>query len=222
MRKAYNVVLRDDLSVVVAELTPHECLMAYKRAGGGGEAIQRALDASSEMLRVSIRTVNGEPVDGAVLEARGLKAYIPRDRDRNRLRRVVGDVHSPTAEQLDKARKGIVVEDDGETEIWTVTLPGGRRVVLGEIGETLMGEALAMAQKGSRSAVAVELLTAIESLRRSIRSVDGSTVDLAGNRWSDVFSMAETRLLGLLFAEMHGLDDEEPVVGEAKPVSGTA
>lgn len=222
MRKAYNVVLRDDLKVVLAELTPHECLMAYKRAGGGGEVIQRALAAASEMLRMSIRAVNGEPVDDNVLEVEGVAAYVPRPRDRNKLRRVVGDIHSPTAEQLEEARRTVVVEDDGETETWTVTLPDGRRVVLGEIAETTMGEALAAAQKGSKSAVAVELLTAIESLRRSIRSVDGTTVDLAGNRWSDVFSMAETRLLGELFAEMHGIDDEEPVVGEAKPVSGTA
>lgn len=218
--KAYRLV--GGPTVVLAELRPHEVVNAW-RSAGGGTPTQRAMAASIEALKMAIRQIDGEEVSHADLEV-GLKARIPRTRQRFKLAELLGELHTPTAEEVQAAIDSMVVEHDGDREMWRATLPGGREVLLAELDEETVGESLAYAEKEARGAGAQDLLGGIDSLRRSLREVDGAAVtqeQLAGARWDTLFSMRETTLMRSIFSEIHLGGAEEVPLGGERPVSGT-
>jgi len=211
MRDAYEVQLRD-VTVVMRLLTPGEVLQAMKAGGESGTA------QNSELLAMSIVEVDGQQVRYADLADGGLKRHLPRTRHYMSAVRAWTQVHQPTEAQIDAVLDSTEPELDGDGERWTATLPDGRAVTLRELEPGSVENALKQAQKSAKSKSAAEWAGTIETLRAAVHTVNGEPVDT--DNWDALFSVRETWLLKAVLSEMLALDDEI-VVGEVKPGSGT-
>jgi len=226
MRTAYQIqVPRGGPSVVLAELTCSELLMAMKLAGTERSDVVRGLAVSREAVRMAIRQVDGVEVRSADLQGEGWKQHFPRTRHGFFLSRAWSHIHQPSEEEISSVVDGASVAVDDLVETWTVTLPDGREVVLAEADQETVGQALARAEREAKSPAAQEFLGVMEAGRRCIRSVAGQAVtaeDLEGRRWDKTFSVRETFLLARVWAEMH-LDaswEAEDELGGMRPVPG--
>lgn len=220
-RNAYEVTLPGGSVVVLAELTCSELLLAMKATGSEPAAMVRGLAVSREALRLSVRSIDGEPVAVHDLMGDGWKKHFPRTRHTFQLANAWGQIHSPTDDEIDKIMKAAAIEDDGETERWTLTLPGGRSVVMVEGDPDTVEDVMRRASVGTKSEAAQEFGVLLDGCRRSIRQIDGAAVgadDLAGKAWDNHFSVRETFILGRAW---RGLHVGEEAVGELKPVPGT-
>jgi len=225
-RNAYQIqVPRGGPSVVLAELTCSELLMAMKLAGSERSDVVRGLAVGREALRMSIREVDGQPVTATDLQGDGWRQRFPRTRHGFFLSRAWSHIHQPTEEEISAVVDGAKVAVDDLAETWTVTLPDGREVVLAEADQETVGQALARAEREAKSPAAQEFLGVMEAGRRCIRSVGGKAVsaeDLEGRRWDQTFSVRETFLLGRVWSEMHLGDawEAEDELGGMMPVPG--
>ena len=204
MRNAYQVRLsKAGPDVVFAELDVSELVRALKLAGSaeGAELEVRTAEAA---MALCLRQVDGVAVDSGDVQLRGLKTVLPRTRHFFALRQAWQRVHLPSPADVEELLATLQVEFDGATELWSVTLPTGRRVVFAELEVRTVGAALRAAQELARAPAAQELLAILEQGRRAVRQVDGRHVsadDLV--HWDQYFSVKETFCLGRALNEAH-------------------
>lgn len=211
---------RDAPEFVIAELTPSQVLEAYRMAGQGGTVAQARL----RMLQQSIREVDGQKVSYVDVLTR-FNVLLPRTRWVTVLSMQLQRLMSPSEEQLIEVLGSVRSEVGPEGFVQFVCLPDGREVELAEISFETVGAAMEQARLGARQNDDAELRAAIEGCQRSIRCIAGTPVtpESWGSTyatWDKHFSVADTLLLGRVYAEMHG-EDEGVEVGETKPLGGT-
>ncbi len=240
-RNLYPVTLEaSGIELVLAELRPSELLNALRSAGDDQSVTYRGIKVGVEGLRYSIREVAGKPVEYQDLVGPGWRTYFPRTRQAMALVGAWTLVHMPTQDDLDKIKRSMSPKVEGLVELWTLTLPAQfpkegeesdeddpssrDRVIVMEEGDLeTVGEALRTAEASSRAASAVGFASTLESLRRSIKSVDGAAVDLKKDRGFDaIFSTRDVFLLGAVWDEIHQGGGEVAKLGEARSPSGAA
>ena len=221
-QRAYPVTV-SGLDVLVVELTPSQLTTAMKNAGvkATGIAVTR------EALRMSIKEIEGVEVKYADLAGAGWRKHLPRTRYTMGLARAFNQIHLPDDDETEAVVATMAVEVNAEdVELWTVTLPGGRAVVLAEVTDDTVAAAMQAAEKASKSIAAQSILATIGNVRKSLHSIDGKRIspdDSKGKKWDQLFSVRETYLLGAAWNEIHIGDVEGSVTGgEAKPLSGIA
>lgn len=227
-RNLYPVTLQASrIDLVLAELRPSELLLALRSSGDDESVTYRGIKVGVEGLRYSIRKVNDEDVRYSDLTGTGWRTYFPRTRQAFALVGAWTQVHMPTSDDLRKIKDSMSPEVDGLVELWTVTLPKQfeeqePRVVVMEEGDLeTVGEALRVAEAASRAASAVGFASTLESLRRSIRTLDGSPIDLKKDSGFDaLFSVRDVFLLGAVWDEIHQGGGEVAKLGEALARSG--
>lgn len=201
----------------LAELTPDELLLCLK-AGGTDTPTAAELAVALEGLRMSLRRVGDGAVSYAGLQGPGLTAAVPRTRHINQLVLAWRQLHLPTDEELAAARASLSVSDDGQRELYTVTLPGGPAVTF---REQRVGELLAAARVGDRerSPGARTFAQGLASLRASITAIDGAPPGDLAARWP--FGAKATYLLARVWDDVHLGQAEEvlEVLGGVKPVA---
>ena len=225
-RNAYEVVLHGGLTVVFVELTPSEIMLACRAAGNDAAQVVAGSRATREALRLSLRRVGEVNVTFADLDGDVLKRHVPRTRQVSQLSEVWGRMHYPTDDETEAMRRAMACEATTDGERWTVTLPGGRTVVMDELPPERVDDILRAGELAAKSVSAQNTARTIEAGRRAIRAIDGVAVtpeELAGPRWDERFSMRETILIGGAFNEIHGSGDaaEDGATGEPRPVSWT-
>ena len=127
-QRAYPVTV-SGLDVLVVELTPSQLTTAMKNAGvkATGIAVTR------EALRMSIKEIEGVEVKYADLAGAGWRKHLPRTRYTMGLARAFNQIHLPDDDETEAVVATMAVEVNAEdVELWTVTLPGGRAVVLAD------------------------------------------------------------------------------------------
>lgn len=212
------------LTVHLTILTVSQLLMAMKApetakakgAGGIGMAV------NAEAIRMGLRSVNGEKVTYADLGGEQVVRKLGRMRYFMQLCSVMADFYSPTKAEEEAIVRAAKIRVDDFKEIWKVTLEDGRVIELEEAGLDSLGDALSEAEEASKSIATGQLLGQIAGLRRSIISIDAVPVgpkELAGKGWDRRFTVKETRLLGKVYDELNGAE-EEFEVGEARPATG--
>lgn len=223
-RNAFEVELRDGLTVVLAEITPSEMLLACKLAGNDPSELVAGSKVTRTALRMSVREVAGKPVAAAELDGSGWGKVFPRTRHVAQLAEFWGRIHTPSETEIEALKASMVCELDGDGERWSFTLPGGLVVVMAEVPPETVDDALRAGQQAAKSAHAQAIAATIESGRRAIRAIGGKPVtaaDLAGAKWDAYFSVKLTALLGVAFSEIHGSGADGGAPGELKPISST-
>ena len=122
----------DALVVVVVPLTCSQMLTAMK-APDTATAKNDQVEAAAinlEILRMSVRAIDGACVDYSMLEGKELQARLGR-RTRHLISLVTATVglYSPSRDEVDAIKGGAAnSEDEDLNEVWVVTLPDGRKV----------------------------------------------------------------------------------------------
>ena len=206
------------LTVVMAYLTSTEFINGLKLAPKNEVKLGDGFKLINTFLRMSIRKVNDVDVDFAKLSGLGLAKYIPRTRHLVRLGQIWSEQTVGTETEREAVKKSVKVSTDGDKEVWTFCLPGGREIVMEEQPVETVAEALNKADISDYTSVRA-FTSIIEKLRHSIASIDGEPIgDLEGAAWDNVFSVKETYLAGYIWTLMHEGEDNEP--GEVCAVSG--
>jgi len=187
--------------MVLVVLSVSEVLNAMKTAGSQATpgAIKR------ECARHALREVGDQKVSYAALLGTTFGGHLPRPRHRMTAMRIIDRLLEPSLDEQFRVRDSIVVTDSDEGETYQATLPGGRTVVLAEIPETTVEQALQAAQQLSQSAAYCQLRAALDSLSAAIVSIDGKPITaslLRGRSWDQHFSVRETLLLQVVLNEM--------------------
>lgn len=224
MEKARNAIeaqLPGGPHVVLAEMTCAEVINAIKGAGKDANP----LVVRVECVRHALRQVDGREVRYVDVAGKLLHGCLPRFRHRTQAGLVWARLHDPTAEEIEAVKATVKVSEDGDGETWTATLPDGRSVTLAEPAEETVGDILRRVGSEVRSELAQQLVGAIDSLRDSVRAVDGRAVtgaELAGAGWDRLFSVKETILLSMVWQEMQmGSARELGELGELPLAGGT-
>lgn len=221
MANAYTVTLDGGTgpTVVLAELTPSQVLIAAKLVGREASATARGMKLAWNGVRSAVREVDGEKVKPG--ESPRVVTRVPW---LNQLAEAWTKIHVPTAEQFSAAVgcMSAVVGPDGER--WRLTLPDGRLVEMAEVGPDTVAAAISEAELSAGSEAAQAFVGLMSGPARAIRSVNGVPMSLADFRgkgadvwkgWDATFSVRDTYLLGAAFNQIHGSIG----LGEVTPVA---
>lgn len=226
--RAYPVELeQEDLEILMVELSPHQMIAAMKAAGTDKNMSVAGIRTAREGLRMSVRKISGKDISYVDLEGAKWKKYFPRTRTTLQLAGLWTQIHEPSEDDLGslEGRMSPTISDDEEEgEIWTFSLPDGRKIVMAEIDLDTVEQSLRQSENASKSMAAQGLTTAIQNIRTCLRSVDGKQIfpkDLKGRKWDSIFNVPDTMLLAHAFDVIHGGDSAGIKLGEANPVSGT-
>ena len=220
-RQVWSVGLKGGQTVIMQVLTPSEVINAAKLASSNA-----ALATAESGAKMSIVEVDGVEVTWEQLVGGKWGELFPRTRTKMQLVKTWNRIHGP-----DRAQEKAVLANMSPTlaadgmELWTVTLPSMKVAVLKEPGLETIGEVLERLKGKTSSPIAEQLLFSMDSVRRSLVSVDGKPVDqeaLASEAaWDELFGVVDTILLGAAWQEAFDGGGEEVTLGEARPVSGT-
>lgn len=216
-RPAYEVQLPDGRTAVLVELTVSELVNALRAAGDVPEVLSRLECVRRSLRKVEETALNYNAVVGALV-----KQHFPRTRDRMRLGQAWARIHQPTDDDIAAVVDSMTPIAGEAGELWQVTLPGDRVVVLAEQDEEAFGAALKRAKGAGRGQDVQALSSIVEALRQAVRQVGGRGVtpqELEGSGWDKTFGVKDTFLLARAWEEIH-VGDQEDGLGEPRPVAG--
>lgn len=194
------MTLSSGKTVVMVALTVAEMLIA-RRAAGSGSGLSAAAEASMAGARQSVKAINGEPVAfvqlmGGQWDKRVTARETMQVLAQFNALHAAGDAAAVLAGALPVVHA---------TEERTLVTVAGLAVELRTLPFGQVQAALAAADKEG-SPAAQEFIVALEGLRRSIVSIDGTAFALVGDTVSGwPLDVGVTNTLAAVWRDLHGL-----------------